>query len=175
MGYRLKTINRREPYNKKESLKSTNEKPATVASDKSDFKDDIRFLNSACPSSQRRDIFIRMKKTYPLRSFETHSILIDFPRFLDTPGLVSEYNRLLLSIVSLYFIYAFFFNCFFQVEQDFVSKFQDKTNNLLKVWQELSQKIIDISKSLNLSLYDEDIDESESTFLISLTLIMNCS
>lgn len=108
-SYRLKTVNRRGAYNKKNKdssdedidscpspipnkkckKKTPSHASATVSS--TDFGDDIQFLKGACPNTQRREIFERMKKTYIVRSqsSQTQNILIEFPRFLDTPGLVN--------------------------------------------------------------------------------------
>lgn len=46
----------------------------------------IRFLKFASPSSQKDEIFQKMKETFEVRK---HIFTLeDFPRFLDTPGLV---------------------------------------------------------------------------------------
>lgn len=49
---------------------------------------DIEFLKNACSNKQVEEIFLKMRNTIHIRENSEFS-LNDFPRFLDTPGLVS--------------------------------------------------------------------------------------
>lgn len=48
---------------------------------------DIEFLKNACPKRQQQEIFEKMANTFKCRRDEDFSF-DEYPRFLDTPGLV---------------------------------------------------------------------------------------
>lgn len=48
---------------------------------------DIEFLKNACSKTQENEIIQKMKNTFDCRKTNDFSVT-DYPRFLDTPGLV---------------------------------------------------------------------------------------
>lgn len=93
ISYRLKTVNR--VIGNTSRLTASEQKKANNGSNHNcPDEEEITWMQNATVS-QTDEIFSRMKKTFCCRRGEV-AILIDFPRFLDVPGLVRLFSFLLL-------------------------------------------------------------------------------
>ncbi|CAG9761163.1 unnamed protein product [Ceutorhynchus assimilis] len=97
LAWRLRTVVRNLPSTSKKRKLSTiveindedqNRKKLCHTITKSE-EADIEFLKNACPKTQKHEIFEKMANTFKCRKDQDFS-LNDFPRFLDTPGLIEQ-------------------------------------------------------------------------------------
>lgn len=110
-GYRLRTINRSLGNSSRNSYKIAAQSDQIVTEDEeiADHRDDIAWLKQACPKNNTKEIFIRMRKTIACRP--TIFTFEEFPRFLDTAGLVRNLFFIYMRLVILKW-FTLFLNCF---------------------------------------------------------------
>lgn len=117
LTWRLRTVNRADSHNipKKAKIQAeiallvnnSPENPRVPDSqiDANEEKEIVEWLKNASPTTQLADIKVKMRqslkyrRTIILDSKLSKSILMEFPRFLDTPGLVN-FLILILNLIN---------------------------------------------------------------------------
>ncbi|XP_030750194.1 uncharacterized protein LOC115877984 isoform X2 [Sitophilus oryzae] len=89
---------------------------------------DIEFLKNACCKTQKKEIMEKMKNLFNCRKTNDFSF-VDYPRFLDTPGLIEQDFSLLYPANA----------------NNFVAKFEKKAANIIEIYEAtISNKLADL-------------------------------